>query len=203
MASALVDVVVEKLVGKLLEEINKEVSLVCNFRNDYKWLSKKLTNVRGYLTDADAQIAKNASVKSWLLDVADIAWDAEDILEDCAVQSQGTSNEIPQSSCVYAFSYSQLVFRYKMARRIKEVKDRMKSVMEDVAELKLVESLTHSEQPSTSTSQNVNWRGSPIIESDSKPVAIEPKVEEVLRLIDDSATPVIASLEWAAWGRRF
>ncbi|GLJ20106.1 hypothetical protein SUGI_0364780 [Cryptomeria japonica] len=203
MASALVDVVVEKLVGKLLEEINKEVSLVCNFRNDFKWLSKKLTNVRGYLTDADAQSAKNASVRSWLLDVADIAWDAEDILEECAVQSQGTSNESPQSSCVCAFSYSQLVFRCKMARRIKEVKDRMKSVMEDAAELKLVESLTHSEQPSTSTSGNVNWRGSPIIESDSKPVAIEPKVEEVLRLIDDSATPVIAVVGMGGVGKTF
>ncbi|GLJ20105.1 hypothetical protein SUGI_0364760 [Cryptomeria japonica] len=203
MASALVDVVVEKLVGMLLEEINKEVSLVSNFRNDFNWLSKKLTNVRGYLTDADAQSANNASVKSWLLDVADIAWDAEDILEECAVQSQGTSNESPQSSCVCAFSYSQPVFRYIMARRIKEVKDRMKSVMEDAAELKLVEYLTYSEQPSTSTSGNVNWRGSPIIESDSKPVAIEPKVEEVLRLIDDSATPVIAVVGMGGVGKTF
>ncbi|GLJ20117.1 hypothetical protein SUGI_0365190 [Cryptomeria japonica] len=177
MASALVDVVVEKIVGRLLEEINKEVSLVCNFRNDFKWLSKKFTNVRGYLRDADVQSAKNDSMKSWLLDVADIAWDAEDILEECAVQSQGTSNESPQSSCVYAFIYSLLVFRYKMACRIKEVKDRMKSVMEDAAELELVANLIRSDQPSTSTSGNVNWRGSPLIESDSKPVAIEPKVE--------------------------
>lgn len=40
-----------------------------------------------------------------LLDVAEIALDAEDILDEC------TDNEISQSSCVCAFSYSQSVFK--------------------------------------------------------------------------------------------
>ncbi|GLJ20163.1 hypothetical protein SUGI_0366060 [Cryptomeria japonica] len=203
MASALVDVVVEKIGGMIIEQINKEVSLICNFRNDFQWLSKKLTNVRGYLTDADAQSANNESVKSWLLEVADVAWDAEDILDECAVQSRGTNNESPQSSCVCAFSYSQLVFRYKMARRIKDVKDRIRSIMVDVAELKLVKDVTHPEQPSTSTSQTVNFRGSSVIERGSRPVAIESKVEEVLSLLNNRAAPVIAVVGMGGVGKTF
>ena len=74
MASALVDVVVEKLGGLLIEEINKEISLFCNFRNDVEWLKKKLTNIRGHLRDADAQSAHSD------------AWDAEDIVDECALQ---------------------------------------------------------------------------------------------------------------------
>ncbi|GLJ20159.1 hypothetical protein SUGI_0365910 [Cryptomeria japonica] len=204
MASAVVDVVVEKFGGMIIEQINKEVSLVLNFKKDFEWLKKKLTNVRGYLTDADAQSANNESVKRWLLDIADIAWDAEDILDECAVQSKGANNEIPQSSCVCAFSYSQLAFRYKMARRIKDVKDRMRTVMADAAELKLVRDVTHPEQPSTSTSQtHVNFRGSSVIERGSRPVAIESKVEDVLRLLDDPAAPVIAVVGMGGVGKTF
>ena len=158
MASALVDAVMEKLVGKMIDQIGQEVSLVLNFRNDFEWLRNKLTNVRGYLKDADVQSAQNASVKNWLLDVADIAWDAEDILEECAAQSKGTHSESPLSSCVCAFSFSQLLFPYKMTRRIEEVKERMRSVMDLAAELKVVEDVTHAEQPSTSASDIQKWR---------------------------------------------
>ncbi|KAH9319527.1 hypothetical protein KI387_021296, partial [Taxus chinensis] len=52
------------------------------------------------------QSTHNESVKEWLLDVANIAWDAEDVLEECAVESG-------------------LINRYKMGRRIKDIRDRM------------------------------------------------------------------------------
>ncbi|GLJ20223.1 hypothetical protein SUGI_0367020 [Cryptomeria japonica] len=203
MASVVVDLVLEKLGGMLIEEISKGVSLFCNFRSDFQWLSKKLTMLRDYLRDADAQSAHKPSVKKWLLEVEDIAWDAEDILDECAVQSKGTNNESPQSSCVCAFSYSQLVFRYKMARRIKDVKDRMRSIMEDAAELNLVGDVTHADQPSTSTPQNARWRGSSVIETASRPVAIESKVQDVVRLLDDPAAPVIAVVGMGGVGKTF
>ncbi|GLJ20206.1 hypothetical protein SUGI_0366790 [Cryptomeria japonica] len=109
--------------------IMKETSLILNFIKDFEWLNKKVTIIQGYLIDADAQSAPRQSVRSWLPNVEDIALDAEDTLDKCVVQSRGTNNEISQSSHVCAFSYSQLVFRYKMACRIKEVKDRMSSIL--------------------------------------------------------------------------
>ncbi|GLJ20160.1 hypothetical protein SUGI_0365920 [Cryptomeria japonica] len=127
MAFAVVDVVAEKFGGMIIEQINKEVSLVLNFKKDFEWLNKKLTNVRGYLTNVDVQSAKNASVKSWLLDVVDIAWDAEDILDEYVAWD---ANDTAQFSCVCHSIYSQLAFRYKMARWIKDVKDRMRTIIE-------------------------------------------------------------------------
>ncbi|GLJ06705.1 hypothetical protein SUGI_0045750 [Cryptomeria japonica] len=188
----------------IIDEMTKEVSLVLNFREDFEWLREKLRSIIGYLRDADAQSAHNESVKSWLLDITEVAWDAEDILDECAVQStRGTSHKCSQFSCVRTFSSCQLVFRYKMARRIKDVKDRMKSIMEKGAELKLVMDLIHPEQPSTSTSGNVNLRGSSLIESGSRPVGIESKVGQLLHLIDDPASPLIAVVGMGGAGKTF
>ncbi|GLJ20216.1 hypothetical protein SUGI_0366920 [Cryptomeria japonica] len=118
MESALLGLVAQKI-GSMITE---ETSLFLNFKKDFEWLNKKLIDIQGYLRDADAQSSPRRSVKSWLLNVENIALDAEDILDECAVQSRGTDNEISQSSCVCAFSYCELAFRYKMARRIKDVK---------------------------------------------------------------------------------
>ncbi|XP_059068411.1 disease resistance RPP13-like protein 4 [Cryptomeria japonica] len=112
MESAMLGLVVVKLGRMMIEQINNEASLVLNFRKDFEWLSEKLTRIRSYLREADLLSAHNESVKRWLLDVAEIALDAEDILDECVVDSEGTDNESPQSSCVCALSYSQLVFRY-------------------------------------------------------------------------------------------
>ncbi|GLJ20158.1 hypothetical protein SUGI_0365900 [Cryptomeria japonica] len=166
---------------------------------------EELANISSYLRDVDLQGAHDKSVKSWLLEVAEIAeiaLDAEDILDECALQSQGTTNESRQSSCVYAFSYSQLVFRYKMAHRIKDMKDRTRSILkEDGKQLKFFQDLTRSNQPSTSTSQNVKWRGSSVIESSSRPVAIDSKVEEILGLLDAPVAPVIVVVGMGGVGK--
>ncbi|KAH9319334.1 hypothetical protein KI387_021103 [Taxus chinensis] len=192
MASVLADVVVGKFGGMLLEHITNQASLVLDFNKDFEWLSGKLTIIRSYLNDADPQ---SAPVKRWLLLVADIAMDAEDILEECAVESVHSNDGNTQSCWVVCpFNHSQLKTRYKMGRRIKDIRDRMRSIMEAAAELKLVGDLTHSKRPSTSTSQHVKWKRSSVLERDERPVAIEPKVEEILELIDDPAAPAVVGM---------
>ncbi|GLJ20253.1 hypothetical protein SUGI_0367800 [Cryptomeria japonica] len=192
---------VNVVVGKFGEY--NQASIALNFRKELEWLKQKLRRLRSYLREIDIQSAQNGNAKSWLLDVEELALDAEDILDECAVESKGTNYEISQLSCLCAFSYSQLVFRFKMAHRIKGVKDRLRSIMEAAAELKLFHDLIHSDQPSTSTSRNVKWKRTNLMEKDSKPVGIEPKVKEILRLLDNSAAPVIALVGMGGVGKTF
>ncbi|GLJ20252.1 hypothetical protein SUGI_0367790 [Cryptomeria japonica] len=180
-----------------------QASIALNFRKELEWLKDKLRNLRSYLREIDIQSAQNANAKSWLLDVEELALDAEDILDECAVESKGTNYEIPHLSCLCAFNYPQLGFRFKMAHRIKGVKDRLRSIMEAAAELKLFHDLIHSDQPSTSTSGNVKWKRTNLMERDSKPVGIEPKVKEILRLLDNPAAPVIALVGMGGVGKTF
>ncbi|GLJ20362.1 hypothetical protein SUGI_0369770 [Cryptomeria japonica] len=113
--------------GKLdaiIKEREKLETPLDHFRDNFEWLSKNLTIIRDYVRVADEQSKHKVSVESWLLDVAEIAWDVEDILEEIAIQSKATNDESSRSSCVCAFSFSKLAFRYKMTGRIKDVKGR-------------------------------------------------------------------------------
>ncbi|KAH9319693.1 hypothetical protein KI387_021462 [Taxus chinensis] len=149
--------------------------------------------MRDYLQDADAKSSNNDLVRKWVQSIRDIAWDAEDILEEC---------EVTPMSCVC--SYSQLIFRYRMGRRIKNVKTRMSRVMQDATDLMLVRNLsTSDQQPSASSSQTVRQRGTSIVERDSPKVAIDTKVEQVLALLDGAAEAVIAVVGMGGSGKTY
>ncbi|GLJ19629.1 hypothetical protein SUGI_0355520 [Cryptomeria japonica] len=157
-----------------------------------------LTDISGYLQAADEQIALNASVKQWVSQVSDIYFDAEDIVDECAVEHLYTR---PTQSCVCRFS--QLGFRYKMGKRIKDLKDRMSSTIQKAQELNLVHQIVHSNQPSNGDSERKRAelrRGS---KPDPRAVALEDKVEEIERLLEDPAVGVVAVMGMGGLGKTF
>ncbi|GLJ21225.1 hypothetical protein SUGI_0388990 [Cryptomeria japonica] len=116
------EIAVEMAVQKLTEEAN----LVRNFRQDFRWLNKKLRYVRGFLRDADQQSRHNKDVKEWLESIRDFVLHAEDIFEEYAVESMYGDNA---QSC--ELSRNQLIFRWRMAWKIRGMKNRMRSLIED------------------------------------------------------------------------
>ncbi|KAH9292752.1 hypothetical protein KI387_042060 [Taxus chinensis] len=196
MAAGIADGVIGKLTGYVVHQLAKEASLVVNFTRDFEWLNNKLIYVRGFLTDADGQSAQNRLVRKWLQDVCDIAWDAEDMIEECAIYD---------NSLQYALSCNaQAIFRYRMGRKIRKVKDRMKSVMEDATDLKLARDLCHSDETLTGAPQRgKEWKRPSVLERDSKPVAMDNKIEHIIALLDDPAVPVTAIVGMGGLGKTF
>ncbi|GLJ19578.1 hypothetical protein SUGI_0353950 [Cryptomeria japonica] len=197
-AVAFANGVLGKLGEIVAQQVVNEASLVLNFRKDFQLLQTKLTDISGYLQTADQQSALNLSVKRWLMDVNDIALDAEDIVDECTVQPLYTR---PTPSCFCHFS--QLAFRYKMGKRIKDLKDRMTSTIQKAQELNLVHQMLNSSQPSTSTSERGAElkRSSVLAETDSRAVAIDNKVKEIVRLLEEHA--VVAVLGMGGLGKTF
>ncbi|GLJ19670.1 hypothetical protein SUGI_0356320 [Cryptomeria japonica] len=196
MAAGLADGVIGKLTEMAVQQLANEATLVVNFTDDFEWLCKKLTYVRGFLTYADGQSAQNELVGKWLQDVCDTAWDAEDIVEECTIYGNS-----PQSS---VGCHTRSLFRYKMGRRIRKVRGRMTTIMQDASELKLVSELCHSNEASSSTPNRGRARKkSSLLESGSKPVAIDSKIQHIIGLLDDPAVPVIAVVGMGGIGKTF
>ncbi|GLJ19564.1 hypothetical protein SUGI_0353590 [Cryptomeria japonica] len=200
MAEGHVVEIAKAVVGKLGEIVVNEAKLVLNFREDFEWLQTQLTDISGYLQAADQQSALDASTKRWLTEVSDIALDAEDIVDECAVEPLYTRPT--QSSCFRCFSQS--IFQRKMGKRIKDLKDRMSSAIKKAGELSLVRQVLNSNQASTSTSERergmTGWNA---LEEDSREVGVEQKVKEIERLLEDPAVGVVAVVGMGGLGKTF
>ncbi|XP_057866591.2 disease resistance RPP13-like protein 4 [Cryptomeria japonica] len=178
-----------------------EASLLLNFKKDFKWLEKKLRNIRASLQAADELSGHDDNVKEWLAEVRNTPFDAEDIIDECSVEHLFINSS---QSCVY--NCSQLGFRYKMGKTIRELKDRIRSSLQEAQELKLMYDMSHISQPSTGRlerERGAELRTWTIVEKDSPAVAVEHKVQEILRLLDNPAVGVVAIVGMDGLGKKF
>ncbi|GLJ19482.1 hypothetical protein SUGI_0351760 [Cryptomeria japonica] len=201
MAGAISHGVIAKLTQMITQEAAEEAAMVCNFTRDFEWLKKRLRTLSGGLKYADSLSTQDEPIKTWLHDVRDVAWDAEDIMEECAVRPLYTSSVTQSCVC----NPGELLFRYKMGKRIQQVKERIRSITKDGEVLKLFRDLapSNSEQPSSSAARMAVWKENSLLPSDSHPVAIEPKIQHLLSLINEPNVRVIAVVGMGGGGKTF
>eukprot|EP01018_Ginkgo_biloba_P014683 Gb_01302 [translate_table: standard] len=181
MAEALV----EPVVGALLHKVAQEANVVISFKNDFQWLSKKLEYLKGLLRDASGKSRHNNSINAWLHEIEDVAYDAEDICEECLLAESDA--EISQRTNFS--SYTQFLFRYRMGRRIKDVKDRIQSILGNATALNLVHNLTddHTRIPAEAYRKK-----SSLLSNETQRVGMEEKIEMMMNWLNDPETRVIA-----------
>eukprot|EP01018_Ginkgo_biloba_P014680 Gb_01300 [translate_table: standard] len=164
MAEALV----EPVVGALLHKVAQEANVVISFKNDFQWLSNKLEYLEGLLRDASGK-----SRHSWLHEIEDVAYDAQDNCEEWLLAESDA--EISQRTNFS--SYTQFLFRYRMGRRIKDVKDRIQSILGNATELNLVHNLTddHTRIPAEAYRKKSSLLG-----NETETVGMEEKIEMIM-----------------------
>ncbi|GLJ52385.1 hypothetical protein SUGI_1114340 [Cryptomeria japonica] len=181
MASVLAEGVVKKVCEMAIQQAANEAKILCNSTEDLEWLQSRFMEINCVLSEADEESSsQKESVKNWLHRVRDIAWEAEDILEEFAVDSLYARNQFCCLSC------SQLIPRHKMGRRIQEVKARLSSVVADGNQLNIVRAaVPHvDEAESSSRSQGQQFKRWSRLPSDSKPVDIQSKIESMVSLME-------------------
>ncbi|XP_057873853.2 disease resistance protein RPM1 [Cryptomeria japonica] len=198
MADAISQAVIGKLTEMIVQHAAGEAALVRNFNRDFQWLKKRLRTISGGLKYTDKLPTREDDIKEWLQNVRDVAWDAEDIVEECAVRPLYTRSATQSCIC----SPDELLFRYKMGKRIQEVKEAIDSITKDGKQLKLFRDLVPSgfEPPSSSSAWEAR-KGNRILPS--YPVAIEPKIQHLISIIDESTVPVIAVVGMGGAGKTF
>ncbi|GLJ34957.1 hypothetical protein SUGI_0703400 [Cryptomeria japonica] len=196
IAVAIIDKLSKIIVEPIVKKTCQEIALVCNFTRDFDWL-KELTSIHDFLVDVNLRAVQDKGVKRWLNRVQDVAWEAEDIVEECALCPLYASNVTQSCVC----SPVELYFRYKMAKRIQKVKERVIFITKGGEQLKLLGELVSA--LSEQSSSNAERKENSLLPSDSQPVGIELKVQKLITEIDGSTVPVIAVVGMGGAGKTF
>ncbi|KAJ4962940.1 hypothetical protein NE237_022879 [Protea cynaroides] len=163
-------------VGVVLENINsllqKEFALVWGVDGEMKRLSSALLTIRDVLEDAEVKQFKDKAIRGWLKKLKDAAYDADDILDECAVkalqleaQGRNCTNQVSTSFLSW-FNFEQLMFRHKIGQKIKDVRKRFDDIAAERSNFHLnrgivewtVESNTERETTSILTEPQVYGR---------------------------------------------
>ncbi|KAF8393814.1 hypothetical protein HHK36_020012 [Tetracentron sinense] len=118
IGEVLFSVALEAILREVISLANEEIRLVWGFKEELRKLRNTLTVILAVLEDAEKQQEKYVPVRIWLARVKDVAYDAEDVLDEFAYEKLRGKMEIGnrmKNKVRNFFSPSNpLAFQFKM-----------------------------------------------------------------------------------------
>ncbi|CAA2995486.1 disease resistance RGA3 [Olea europaea subsp. europaea] len=182
---------------KLLHLASTELSLVWSFKKDLRKLDGLLKMMDSVLQDAEKREVTDVAVKLWLENLRDVTYDADHVLDEINYEDMRQMVEIQDQTkiwaCLNIFCFTpRLVFRWRMARRIKEINFNFEDMNKQASELGLRVADYAPLVPLFVETDSITV--------DSNVVARQDDEEEILKLITNTNDAVISVLPIVGMG---
>jgi hypothetical protein len=183
------EAVLEVVLTNLSSLIQKEIGLFLGFQQDFKSLSSLLTTIKATLEDAEEKQFTDRAIKDWLLKLKDAAYVLDDILDECATKAlkfeyKGSKGGLPDKvhiSCLSSLHPKQVAFRYKIAKKMKSVRERLDEIAEEKTKFHLNEIVREKR------SGDLDWRQTTSIISQPQVYGREEDKEKIVDFLVDDA----------------
>ncbi|CAD5183439.1 unnamed protein product, partial [Musa acuminata subsp. malaccensis] len=132
--AVVLDAFISGLVSTLKDMAKEEVDLLLGVPGEIQKLQRSLRNIHSVLRDAEKQRIENEGVKDWLMELKDVMYDADDILDECGMEAEKwTPRESdPRSSTFCGFPifacFREVKFRHEVGDKIKGLNDRLEEI---------------------------------------------------------------------------
>ena len=125
-----------KVLGKIGSPAFQQACMVWGVESDLNRLENTLSTIKAVLLDAEDQQVHNQELTVWLGQLKEVFYDAQDVLDEfeCeALRRQVVEIQGSTTRKVHRFfsSTNSLVFRTKIAHKVKEIKARLDEVVAD------------------------------------------------------------------------
>ncbi|XP_077233692.1 putative disease resistance protein RGA3 [Tasmannia lanceolata] len=143
MAELFLSPLVGALVEKLTDSAIQEIKLQWGVKEELENLSSTLSTVRAVLKDAEDQQVTSSAVRDWLQKLKDVAYDADDVIDEFATKAFRSKLEgAVQTSMVrnlYLSCISRIPFlpRHELANKIWEIRERLDKIAKERQDLHL------------------------------------------------------------------
>lgn len=145
--SALVQVIFEKLSSQVFEEYG----LLMRGTSEIRKLQSLLSSIQSVLEDAEDRQVKDKAVKDWMIKLKDVAYDADDLLDEYMTEALQqklefhgdlmTTRGCVVSSVFWFCSQSSALFScHRMMNKLKNIVDRLNTISDERFKIHLRES---------------------------------------------------------------
>ncbi|KAK8290685.1 hypothetical protein V6Z12_D06G012600 [Gossypium hirsutum] len=145
------EVLLSPLVGTILEGLKswslKELELAGSLKTEVASLESTLTTIQAVLQDAEEKQWKSEAIKNWLVKLKQAAYDLEAVLEDFNTEALSRSLHTDARSQVTTFFSlrNPLLFRLDMARKFKNVREKLDAIAGEKSKFHLREGVGEAE----------------------------------------------------------
>ncbi|CAL5327782.1 unnamed protein product [Camellia sinensis] len=127
--------------------IQNEAGLLCGVNTEMKKLSSTLSTIQAVLEDAEQKQLHDKAIQNWLKELNDAAYEADDILDECATealrcelkgQGYGSLKKV-STSLLTCYPVQNLLFRHKIGNKIKEITQKIDTIAANRSKFHLTE----------------------------------------------------------------
>uniref|UniRef100_A0A7N2RCK0 Disease resistance protein RGA3 n=1 Tax=Quercus lobata TaxID=97700 RepID=A0A7N2RCK0_QUELO len=143
MAELVLSVVAEGILANAMSLASEHIGSAWGFKEELRKLQVSLTKIQAVIHDAEKRQISDASVRLWLLELKDVAYEADNVLDEFGYEILRQKVESQKRKKVRSFisPSNPIVFPFKMVKKIKSVNQSLDRIKTDVALLGLRESL--------------------------------------------------------------
>nr|XP_029123314.1 putative disease resistance protein At1g50180 [Elaeis guineensis] len=84
--------ILEAFVGKLLDKLSEfiwgEIFIMRDVQDELKQLQRRIERLSGYLESAEHKRHEDRTINNWVVELKDVMYDAEDIIERCMIEGR-------------------------------------------------------------------------------------------------------------------
>ncbi|XP_077239485.1 putative disease resistance protein RGA3 isoform X2 [Tasmannia lanceolata] len=147
IAKVFVSPVLDALSGNLKESALQEIKSIWGFEEELEKLESTVTLIQGVVEDAEEKQVSSKAVRKWLGKLKNIAYDADDLLDDVATEARRSAlmceihtskrQKIVQSISSFFSSNNPLLYKRGIARKMREIRERFDVMANELRYLNL------------------------------------------------------------------
>ncbi|CAL5375812.1 unnamed protein product [Camellia sinensis] len=182
--------------------IQNEVGLLCGVNTEMKKLSSTLSTIQAVLEDAEQKQLQDKAIQNWLKELNDAAYEADDILDECATealrcelkgQGYGSLKKV-STSLLTCYPVQNVLFRHKIGNRIKEITQKLDAIAANRSKFQLTEEVvvvTRVEYDVSRETSSVITEPQLYGRDEDKEKIVKFLVEDVCDIEDVSVYPIL------------
>ena len=139
MAEFVLSVVAEGILAKAMSLASDHIGSAWGFKEELRKLQVSLTKIQAVIHDAEKRQVSDESVKIWLLQLKDVAYKADNVLDKFGYEILRRKVESQKRKKVRRFfsTSNPIIFPFKMVNKIKSINQSLDEIKKDITLLGL------------------------------------------------------------------